>query len=316
MRYRNLGNSGLKVSELALGAWFREDLSYDKNSINRLLGEALEQGVNLIDLADIYGQGETESLYGEVLKDYPRHQLVISSKCFWPMSEGANDRGLSRKHIMESVHASLKRLQSDYLDLYLCHAEDQETPLEETVRAMADLIRCGDILYWGVCSWRQHSLFELIQLCDQLNAPRPICHQIPYNLIESYPERELLNTSARLGLGVQAWSPFAGGVLARGLKQNLNSTQAQSNSTLDALWRLQANEKKSLEEYQRSFEAYAAEASMSCAQLALAWILRREEVSSIILGVSSLEQLVDNLKGLQRTVSPRILDGLSELFNN
>ena len=315
MRYRNLGNSGLKVSELAVGAWFREDFSYDKNSINRLLGEALEQGVNLIDFADIYGQGEVESLCGEVLKDYPRHQLVLSSKCFWPMSEGVNDRGLSRKHIMESVHASLKRLQSDYLDLYLCHAEDQETPLEETVRAMADLIRRGDILYWGVCSWRQHSLFELVQLCDQLNAPRPICHQIPYNLIESYPEKELLNTSARLGLGVQAWSPFAGGVLARGLKQSPVTSQ-ESNVVLDALWRLQADEKKSLEDYQQAFEAYAEEASMSCAQLALAWILRREEVSSVILGVSSQEQMTDNLKTLKNTVSPKILDGLSQLFDN
>lgn len=316
MRYQNLGNSGLKVSELALGAWFREGLSYDRYSLSHLLGEALEKGVNFIDFADIYGQGQTESIYGEILKDYPRHQLVLSSKCFWPMSEGINDRGLSRKHIMESVHASLKRLQSDYLDLYLCHAEDHETPLEETVRAMADLIRRGDILYWGVCSWRQDSLLELIQLCEQLNAPKPICHQMPYNLLEAYPEQELLGFSAQLGLGVQAWSPFAGGVLARGLKRVTSANTDPSDLLPDALWRLQTNDKRPLENYQKRFEAYAKEASMTTAQLALAWILRREEVSSVILGVSTIEQMAENLKVLSQTVSPRILDELSQLFNH
>ena len=316
MRYQNLGNSGLKVSEITLGAWFRDGLSHDRHSINHLLGEALEQGVNLIDFADIYGRGQTESLYGEILKEYPRHQLVLSSKCFWPMSEGINDRGLSRKHIVESVQASIKRLQSDYLDLYLCHAEDHETPLEETVRAMADLIRRGDILYWGVCGWRPHSLIELVGLCEQLNAPKPICHQIPYNLLESYPEQDLLKVSAQLGLGVQAWSPFAGGVLARGLKQKIDALSNQNEDLPDALWRLQANERKPLEEYQKRFEAYAEEASMTTAQLALAWILRRKEVSSVILGVSSIEQMTENLRVLRQTVSPRILDELSQLFSH
>ncbi len=311
MRYRNLGNSGLKVSELALGAWFRDGLTYDKTSLNHLLGEALEQGVNLIDFADIYGRGETESLYGELLADYPRHQLVLSSKCYWPMSEGANDRGLSRKHLIESVQGSLKRLQTDYLDLYLCHSEDHETPLEETVRAMADLIRRGDILYWGICGWRKASLIELFKLCEALNAPKPICHQMPYNLLESYPEQELLKVSAQLGLGVSAWSPFAGGVLARGPQ----GSQQQHADLPDALWRLQTNQNINVNEYFERFEMLASDANMSKAQLALSWVLRREEITNVILGVSSLEQMTENLKVLGQTVSPRILTQLSVLFN-
>lgn len=315
MRYRRLGRSGLKVSEVALGGWFNEGVKNDEWMLNQLLGEALERGVNLIDLADIYGSGETEVLYGRLLKNYPRHQLVLSSKCFWPMSEGVNDCGLSRKHLMESVHGSLKRLKTDYLDIFLCHAEDPETPLEETVRAIADLIRQGKILYWGICGWQAQRVSDVINMCAELNAPQPINHQLVYNLLERHPERVHLKHSAELGLGVTAWSPLAGGILARnGRRRNASDKSMRSLELMSSLWRVDELRNHHADKVLAIFERLAQEASMTRAQLAISWVLRRQEIASVILGVSSIEQLQDNLAVLELNVPTEILNQLDQLF--
>lgn len=315
MRYRRLGRSGLKVSELALGGWFKEGVTCDERMLHRLLEEALERGINLIDLADIYGNGETEQLFGRLLKNYPRHQLVISTKCFWPMSQGINDCGLSRKHITESVNGSLKRLHTDYIDLFLCHAEDLETPLEETVRAIDTLIRQGKILYWGVCGWQQRSIQYVIELCEELNVPRPINQQLAYNLLERFPEQEQLEYAEHLGMGVTAWSPFAGGILAKSQSQfNQPNRQGTRSEVINSLWKLQDLDIRKSHRVLESFANLAQDASVTRAQLALFWILRRKEVASVILGMSSSEQLQDNLRVLELEISDDILTRLDQVF--
>ena len=315
MRYRKLGHSGLKVSEIALGSWFDGQPIQDEWALSHILGEAFEKGINYIDMADIYHKGETESLFGKLLKSYPRQNLVLSSKCYWPMSESINDQGLSRKHIFESLHASLKRLGTDYLDLYLCHAEDPDTPLEETIRALADLIKQGKILHWGVCSWQSSTLIKVKDICENLQAPLPITHQVIYNLLEFHPQREHLPLAKSLGLGVTVWSPFAGGILAHGNLQRCLEQQNTESSYLrhaDVLWRLphqeQANKKLAL------FTELAQEANLTKAQLALAWILRREEVSSIVTGLGSSNHLENQLALYEKTVSEEIFQEVEYLF--
>ncbi len=316
MRYRRLGHSGLRVSEVALGGFFKDGYELSEWSLAQLTGEALERGVNLIDLADIYHQGKVESVYGKLLSSYPRHQLVIATKCFWPMSQGINDRGLSRKHLVESLHGSLKRLNTDYVDLFMCQAEDLETPLEETVRAMSDLIRQGKTLYWGVCGWSVKRLLQLNALCEQLNAPKPIAQQLAYNLFDRYPEREQLSMCAHLGLGVMTWSPFAGGVLAQGEIGGesggigLNAQLKRAEQEMLESRYLNANAADSLSR----LEAISKEYGLTKAQLSLAWALRRSEVSSVILGVSSLEQLQENLKLYEHSVDAALLSRLDNII--
>lgn len=323
MKYRQIGRSGLKVSEISLGGWSSRDqlALLDERSLTHLLHEAFERGVNSIDLADIYAQGEVEALYGRLLRGYPRHQLVLTTKCYWPMSQGINDRGLSRKHIQESITASLKRLQTDYLDLYLCQRFDPDTPLDETVRALGDAIRQGKILYWGVCGWSIPQIEEAIAISDQLGVPRPINHQLIYNLCERGIEHELLPCSAELGLGVSVWSPLAGGLLAH--PQGLLEVSDQSETWqkpwrlwLDTLHGTQTGEdaEAQLNEWVERWVGVTKEMELSPAQLALAWTLRREEVATVIVGVSSTVHLQENLALYERSYRKEALEELDTIF--
>lgn len=338
-----MGRSGLKVSEISLGGWCLTRGKFDDNEVSLLLSESLERGVNLIDLADIYGGGETEAQLGKLLRGYPRHQLVLATKSYWPMSQGVNDSGLSRKHIFESVQASLRRLQTDYLDLFYCHRFDDETPLEETVSAIGDLIRQGKILYWGVCGWSEAQLSELIQICKQCSVPPPIAHQLLYNLLERGAERKPLSVSAQHGLGVVAWSPLAGGALARPLGERLTIAEREERrATWIAPWShsLEATSQESsgplADQSQGSPKAslqspselnhehhellltrlhqLAKNQGMSAAQLSIAWILRRTEVSSVTTEVSSVDQLRENLESSRDPISNETWATLDSIF--
>jgi aryl-alcohol dehydrogenase-like predicted oxidoreductase len=213
MKYRRLGASGLAVSEVALGSWLTFGQGVDAAESERVVRRAFELGVNLFDSADAYAGGEAERVLGRALAPLSRHRLVIATKCFWPMSDDPNDRGLSRKHLFESVHASLRRLGTDYLDLHQCHRADPDTPLEETVRAYGDLIHQGKVLYWGVSEWDEGLVARACRLADRLGVPRPISNQPQYSLLVRHVERRLLAANARLGVSQIVWSPLAQGVL-------------------------------------------------------------------------------------------------------
>jgi len=306
MKYRRLGASGLAVSEIALGSWLTLGEGVDAAASERIVQRAFELGVNLFDSADVYAGGEAERALGRALAALPRHRLVIATKCALPMSEDPNDRGLSRKHVFESVHASLRRLGTDYLDLHQCHRPDPDTPLEETVRAYADLIRQGKVLYWGVSEWDEDLVARACRVADRLGAPRPISNQPQYSLLVRHIERSWMAAQARLGLSQLAWSPLAQGVLTG--KHGAGATHAQrspylagflSEPTLARVGRL---------------VALAREAGRTPAQLALAFCLRRAEVAAVITGATRVEQLEENAAASGLALPPSVTRRLERLF--
>jgi len=213
MRYRRLGQSGCKVSVVSLGSWLTVGSSIEQQTTNTLVRTAFENGVNFFDTADIYSKGDAETALAPALRPLRRQDYVLATKCFWPMSENANDRGLSRKHVVESVHASLQRLKTDYLDLMQCHRFDPETEVEEVVRAMEDLIRQGKLLYWGVSVWSAAQIASACEAADAWRAYRPVTNQPPYNLLERSIEVDVMPRSAGLGVGQIVFSPLAQGLL-------------------------------------------------------------------------------------------------------
>lgn len=315
MEYRNLGQSGLKVSRTALGSWLTFGAALDQERAARLVAEAFELGINLFDTADVYRAGEGESLLGRAIQALPRHRLVLASKCFFPMSDDPNDRGLSRKHIHESIDGSLRRLGTDYLDLYQCHRFDPETPLLETAAAMDDLIRRGKVLYWGVSQWPAERITEVVELCRREHLHAPISNQPLYNLFERGIEAEVLPASARAGLGQIVFSPLAQGVLSGKYRPGQppppgsRATDEQSNQFLGRYTtpiRLRQAE---------AFAALARSRGATPAGMALAFCLRDPRVTSVIVGASSSAQLRENIAGAAQTFSPDVWQHVEQQFS-
>lgn len=293
MEHRRLGSSGLKVSAISIGGWLTFGGSVDEKAAHAILDRAFERGVDYIDLADAYARGGAEASVGRWLRDKPRHRVVLSSKCFWPMSEGANDRGLSRKHVVESVHASLKRLGTDYLDLFFCHREDPDVPLDETARALEDLVRAGKILHWGTSCWSPATLVKVHGLTRLRGWTPPIVEQPCYNAIDRSIEKRVMPVTKRLGMGLVVWSPLAGGALTGKYDDGVpEGSRGASTRWLDEV--LTDENRPRL----RSFSALAREVGCSPAQLALRWALEQSNVASVITGATRIEQLDDNLGAL------------------
>lgn len=213
MNYRKMGRTGLKISSVSIGGWLTLGGSVGSEDSARILRRAVDGGVNFIDLADVYSAGAAEQVAGAAIQGIDRSSLVLSSKVFGRMGDGPNERGLSRKHIIESCEASLRRLGTDYLDLYFCHRPDPETPLEETVRAMDDLVHRGKVHYWGTSVWPAELLDDAHDLCDRRGFYPPLVEQPQYSLLERGIEASVLPAARRLGMGLVVWSPLAGGLL-------------------------------------------------------------------------------------------------------
>lgn len=293
MHYRRLGHSGLKVSEISLGAWVTFGAQIDEQIAIDLLHAAYEQGVNFFDNADVYANGQAELVMGRAIKDLPRSALVISSKVFWPTMPGPNGRGLSRKHIRESVDASLKRLDVEYLDLYFCHRYDPDTPVEEVVRAMDDLIHQGKILYWGTSEWEAAQVAAAIGAARQYGLNPPTVEQPQYNLFHrSRVETGLAPICREFGLGLVTWSPLYSGILSGKYNEII---PGGSRATLPSMAWVRDRITPELLQKVRRLTALAQELGLTTAQLAIAWILRRKDVSSVITGATRLEQLDENL---------------------
>jgi len=309
MKYRKLGSSGLMVSEVSLGGWITFGGTVDDGAARSIVRRAVDGGVNFIDLADVYCIGEAERVMGQTLGDYKRENLILSSKVFFPMSDDPNDRGLSRKHIMQSVERSLKNLGTDYLDFYFCHREDEETSLEETSRAMDDLVHQGKVLYWGTSVWSASTLERAHSIADERNLYGPQVEQPPYNLMQRGIEAEVLPTCAKLGMGVVVWSPLAGGMLTGKYNDGVpEGSRAKTTNWLDG--------KLTDENIQRlrRFSELARDAGVRPEQLALAWILRRPEVTSVITGASTPEQVDCNLAAVDVELPREVEQELETLF--
>ena len=310
MKYRQVGQSGLRVSEVSIGGWLTFGKSVADETAHDILRVAIDEGMNFIDVADIYAKGESERVVGELIRDYRRDDLVISSKVFWPMSEGINDRGLSRKHIMESVEGSLRRLGTDYLDIYFCHRWDEHVPLDETLRAMEDLIRQGKVLYWGTSMWSGDQLESAHDRAEHWRAYAPTVEQPRYNLIHREIEADVLPRAKKLGMGLVVWSPLAQGLLTG----KYNDGVPEGSRGAESSWLENDLTDQNLERI-REFCDIAQELSLSPAQLALAWCLTRPEVSSVITGASRSRQVRDNVKAAQVELEDEVRQKLDDLFS-
>nr|MBN1229336.1 aldo/keto reductase family protein [Anaerolineae bacterium] len=312
MKYRRLGNSGLKISEISLGGWLTFGRSVSDQRLARdIIVRAYDSGINFFDIADIYAQGKSEEAMGQVLRLFPRHTLVISSKLFWPMSDDVNDRGLSRKHIMESIDRSLKRIGTDYLDLYFCHRWDEETPLLETIRAMDDLIHQGKILYWGTSEWTGEQIQQAVDLAEKHNLHQPQVEQPHYNLfVRKRFETEIMPTASDNGMGLVTWSPLRSGLLTGKYDNGIPGGSRLEREE----WLRDMVTDKNMDKV-RQMKTVADDLGVSRAELAIAWILRQDTISSVITGATSVQQLESNLKATEVELTDDVVAALNAIFD-
>ncbi|GBF10350.1 aldo/keto reductase family protein [Tepidibacillus infernus] len=314
MQYRHLGTTGVKVSEISLGSW----LTYggyveDQNAINTI-HKAYELGINFFDTANVYRRGEAEKVVGKALKDFPRESYVLATKVFWPMGDGVNDRGLSRKHVIEQCNASLKRLGLDYVDLYYAHRYDPETPLEETLRAFDDLINQGKVLYVGVSEWTPAQIAEAIHIADKKLLDRIVVNQPVYNMLNRYIEKEIIPLSEAHGIGQVVFSPLAQGVLTGKYKKGAPAPAGSRGADPEASQMIARYMKDEFFERIDQLEGVAKELGLTLAQLAIAWILRQKNVSSALIGASRPAQVEENVKAVGVTLSKDVLDRIEEIL--
>jgi voltage-dependent potassium channel beta subunit len=303
MQYRRMGNSGLKLSALSLGAWVTFGGRVGRGEARELVAQAYAAGINFFDNAEVYARGEAERVMGDVIADLrlPRDGFCVSSKVLWGSVEDPRptQQGLSRKHVTEACHQALKRLRVEYLDLYLCHRPDPETPIEETVLAMDSLIRQGKVLYWGTSEWPAELIRQAHKIARAAHLHAPSLEQPQYNLLHRERlELEYAPLCAELGMGTTVWSPLASGVLSG---KYLDGIPAESRFTAPGyewLARKLDEDSERRPRQLREFVALAAELSATPAQLAIAWCLANPQVSTVLLGASRREQLAENLGAL------------------
>jgi voltage-dependent potassium channel beta subunit len=314
MKYRRLGNSGLRVSEIALGGWTTFGRSIqDKQLARDIITTAYDGGVNFFDIANVYAGGESERMMGEVLADFPRHTLVISTKAFWPMSDDVNDRGLSRKHLKESVEKSLKRIGTDYVDIFFCHRFDPETPLEETIRTIDDLIHQGKVLYWGTSVWTAAQIAEAVGIARRHNLYAPIAEQPNYSMLERESvEVHILPATEAQGMGLTVFSPLAQGILTGKYDEGIPAGARMEDAPDWMRYRLTED---NLERVRR-LKPIADDLGLTRAQLALAWVLRQPGVSSAITGATRPEHVTDNLKAIEPELDEEALARIEEALDN
>ncbi len=310
MDYRHLGGSGMLVSALAYGNWITHGSQIEEEAAAACVKAALEAGITTFDTADVYALGQAESVLGRALKGVPRDSIEIFTKVYWPTGPNPNNRGLSRKHIVESLHASLERLQTDHVDLLQAHRYDYEAPLEETLRAFDDLVRQGKVHYVGVSEWTAEQIEDALRLADEMGFDRIVSNQPQYSLIWRVIEAEVVPLCEREGVGQIVWSPLAQGVLTGKYLPGGSKAPAGSRavgpegSEMDWLLR---------DEVLDPVQAYAElcrQAGYTPASVALAWVLRNPNVSSAIVGASRPEQIFENAKALDVTLEEDFVEAL------
>ena len=313
MKYRRLGNSGLKVSEISLGSWLTYGKTVEDNTAEKTIHKAYELGINFFDSANVYERGEGERVMAGALKEYPRESYVITTKAFWPMGEGPNDRGLSRKHVIEQANASLKRMNLDYVDIFYCHRYDQETPVEETLRAIDDLIRQGKILYAGVSEWSAAQIEEAVRVADKFLLDRIVVNQPVYNMLNRYIEKEVIPVSSKHGIGQVVFSPLAQGILTGKYKGNtIPEDSRASNTEINNFMKGMLTETTFLKVEQ--LEKIAKELEITLPSLALAWILRQPNVSSALIGASRPSQVEENVKAVEIELTSEVIEKIEGIL--
>ena len=310
MEFRHLGRSGLKISALTYGNWVTHGSQVDDATAQATIHAALDAGITTFDTADVYAGTRAEEVMGAALRGHRREGLEIFTKVYWPTGPGVNDRGLSRKHIIESCENSLRRLQTDYVDLYQAHRFDYETPLEETLRAFDDLVRQGKVLYVGVSEWKASQIREAVRIAGDMGFDRIISNQPQYSMLYRVIEAEVIPTSEELGLGQIVWSPMAQGVLTgkyRPGEQPPAGSRASGGEGAKMIERWMRDDV--LSAVQRLIPI-AADMNVTLSQLAIAWVLTNPNVSSAIIGASRPEQIEENVKAAGVTLPDDVMSAI------
>jgi len=321
MEYRYLGASGLKVSALSFGSWvtFGNQMNLDK--AYDCMQAAYAAGVNFFDNAEVYANGQSEEIMGQVIKKagWKRSDLVVSTKIFWG-GPGPNDRGLSRKHLLEGTDAALQRLQVDYVDLIFCHRPDQHTPIEETVRAMSHLINQGKALYWGTSEWSALQIQAAVQIARQEHLIPPTMEQPEYNLFHrERVEKEYLPLYREYGLGTTIWSPLASGLLTGKYNDGIPAGSRMDMAGYEWLrQKFDSPEGQSKLQKVRELSTLAQALGLPMAGLALAWCLRNPDVSTVITGASKVEQVHENMRALDylAQLTPDVVAQIEAILQN
>ncbi|MEU3496889.1 aldo/keto reductase family protein [Kitasatospora cineracea] len=315
MEFRHLGRSGLIISEIAYGNWLTHGSQVEEETAGACIRAALDAGITTFDTADVYAETRAESVLGRALKGERREGLEILTKVFWPTGPGRNDRGLGRKHVMESIDGSLRRLQTDYVDVYQAHRYDPSTPLEETMEAFADVVRSGKALYIGVSEWTADQIRAGHALARELRVPF-VSSQPQYSALWRVIEGEVVPTCEELGIGQVVWSPIAQGVLTGKYKPGAEppagsrATDEKGGANFVARWL-----RPEVLERVQQLQPLAAEAGLSLAQLAVAWVLQNPNVSAAIIGASRPEQVTENVKAAGVKLEPALLARMDEILS-
>ena len=314
MEFRYLGNSGLKVSAISYGNWITHGSQVEEKAAIDCVKRALELGITTFDTADVYAGTRAETVLGKALAGTRREGIELFTKVYWPTGPGPNDRGLSRKHIMESINGSLKRLGTDYVDLYQAHRFDYETPLEETMVALADVVRSGKALYIGVSEWTAKQIRQGAKLARELNIPF-VSNQPQYSMLWRVIEEKVIPASKEHGLSQIVWSPIAQGVLTgkylpgQPAPEGSRATDELSGKNFIARWMSDEVLNKVQE-----LRPIADGAGLTMAQLAIAWVLQNDNVASAIVGATRPDQLDENVKAVGITLDPETLRAIDEVL--
>lgn len=314
MKFRHLGRSGLMVSEISYGNWITHGSQVEENTARECVRAALDEGITTFDTADVYAATKAEEVLGRALEGVRRESLEICTKVYWPTGAGPNDRGLSRKHITESIHGSLRRLKTDYIDLYQAHRFDYETPLEETLKTFDDLVRQGKVLYIGVSEWTAEQIAQALKIADELGLDRLVANQPQYSMLWRVIEAEVVPLSEKEGVGQIVWSPIAQGVLTgkylpgRPPPAGSRATNPAGGGFIsrmineDMLTRVQ------------ELRPIAGDLGLTMAQFAVAWVLQNPNVASAIVGATRPEQVRDNVKAAGVKLDAEVLKRVDDIL--
>ena len=317
MEYRRLGSSGMYVSEISYGNWITHGSQVETDAAIKCVREALNQGITTFDTADVYAKTKAEVVLAKALKGVRRESYELFTKVYWPTGSGKNDRGLSRKHIMESCNASLKRLNTDHIDLYQAHRFDFETPLEETLNAFDDLIRQGKVSYIGFSEWNAKQITDALKIQDLRGYNRFVSSQPQYSALWRVIEAEVVPLSKKEGIGQIVWSPMAQGVLTGkylpGKKAPAGSRATDKKSGANFISRWMTEEVLTAVQKLRPI---AEELDLSMSQLSLAWVLQNENVSSAIMGATKPSQVKENVKAAGVKLSTDVMKAIDVALGN
>ncbi|HEX8806792.1 MAG TPA: aldo/keto reductase family protein [Candidatus Aquilonibacter sp.] len=313
MKYRSLGHSGLKLSVIGVGSWLTFGGNVDRDTARACIQKAWDAGVNFVDTANVYAHGGAEEVLGPIVGELNRDELVLATKVYFPVGDGVNERGLSRKHIRDQVHHSLRRLRVDYIDLYQCHRYDLTTPIEETCEMMNDLVRAGTVLYWGTSEWNADQIASAVILCRGRGWAVPVSNQPQYSALWRRIEERVLPACEEYGLGNVVWSPLAMGILTG----KYTDTAHPPVGT-----RAAGPNREMMEEYftqpvldaVQQLQPLAAQAGISMSQMALAWVLRQRAVTSAIVGATNLRHISDNVAAGDIELSTDLVERINTIL--